>query len=72
VLSDVAVAAQKLAIHFGAQRVLHEVSFDIPARGIFAIIGPAQSGKTSLLRVLNRTLEFTPQAAWSGHVMLLG
>ncbi len=71
-LASAAVTAEKLAIRYGARRVLHDISFAIPRGGIFAIIGPAQSGKTSLLRVFNRTLEFMPQAGWSGRVELLG
>jgi hypothetical protein len=61
-LPSAAVTVEKLAVRYGARRVLHDISFAIPRGGIFAIIGPAQSGKTSLLRVFNRTLEFTPQA----------
>ena len=34
---------------------------------IFAIIGPAQSGKTSLLRCINRTIEFTAGARVERH-----
>ena len=39
---------------------MHGISFGVIANEIFGIIGPAQSGKTSLLRCLNRTIEFTP------------
>lgn len=67
-----AIEARKLSVSYASHRVLHEISFDVPAKGIFAIIGPAQSGKTSLLRVLNRTLEFTPGARWSGEARVLG
>jgi phosphate transport system ATP-binding protein len=39
---------------------------------IFAIIGPAQSGKTSLLRCLNRTIELTPGTKVSGSIKVEG
>ena len=50
----------------GRKEVLHGISFDIHRNEIFGIIGPAQSGKTSLLRCLNRTIDFTPDARVSG------
>lgn len=66
-----AVSVRGLSVWYGARRVLHEIGFEAPRHGVFAIIGPAQSGKSSLLRVLNRTLEFTEGARWSGDVRLL-
>jgi phosphate transport system ATP-binding protein len=57
---------------FGVKEVLHGLSFSINKNEIFAIIGPAQSGKTSLLRCLNRTIEFTPGATISGTIRVGG
>jgi ABC-type multidrug transport system fused ATPase/permease subunit len=34
--------------------VLHEVSFDVPARGVTAIVGPSGAGKTTLFALLER------------------
>jgi hypothetical protein len=42
------------------REVLHGISLRRPRNEIFGIIGPAQSGKTSLLRCLNRTIDFHP------------
>jgi cystine transport system ATP-binding protein len=38
---------------FGEHRVLHDVSFDVPAGTVTAVIGPSGSGKTTVLRTLN-------------------
>jgi cystine transport system ATP-binding protein len=38
---------------FGELRVLHDVSFDVPAGTVTAMIGPSGSGKTTVLRTLN-------------------
>jgi phosphate transport system ATP-binding protein len=39
---------------------------------ILSIIGPAQSGKTTLLKVINRTIEFLPEAHVEGTVAIDG
>ena len=39
--------------HFGATRVLEDISFDLEQGQALAIIGPSGSGKTTLLRCLN-------------------
>jgi phosphate transport system ATP-binding protein len=66
--ADRVVRVQDLRVRYGALEALHGVSFDLRRGEILAIIGPAQSGKTTLLRCLNRTLEFTPGARMTGRV----
>ena len=39
--------------HFGATRVLEDISFDLEQGQALAIIGSSGSGKTTLLRCLN-------------------
>jgi len=51
---------------------LRDVTFDIMAREIFGIIGPANSGKTTLLKCINRTIDFVPGAAVEGTVRIEG
>ena len=57
------VEVEDLRLAYGTKEVLHGISFGIDANEIFAVIGPAQSGKTSLLRCINRTIEFTAGAS---------
>jgi cystine transport system ATP-binding protein len=38
---------------FGELKVLRDISFDVPAGTVTAIIGPSGSGKTTVLRTLN-------------------
>lgn len=61
-----------LTVHYGNKLALQEVSFSVAANTICAIVGPANSGKTSLLKALNRTLDFTPSARVTGDVLLDG
>jgi phosphate transport system ATP-binding protein len=66
------VEVRDLRISYDGREVVHGISFDVKRGEIFGIIGPAQSGKTSLLKSLNRTLEFTPGARITGEVIVEG
>lgn len=66
------IEVANLRTYYGAKEVHHGISFDIGANEIFAIIGPAQSGKTTLLRAINRTLEFTPGSRITGTIKVDG
>jgi phosphate transport system ATP-binding protein len=48
------------------------VTLDIGEHEIFGIIGPANSGKTTLLKCINRTIDFVPSAAVEGLVRIDG
>jgi phosphate transport system ATP-binding protein len=66
------IEVKDLRLSYGARQVIHGISFAVPANQIFAVIGPAQSGKSSLLRCLNRTIEFTADAKVSGSIAIDG
>jgi len=66
------IKVQDLRLSYGHKEVLHGINFDIRANEIFGIIGPAQSGKTSLLRCINRTIEFTSGSHLSGVISVDG
>ena len=68
----VEVAVSDLSIQYGIKTVLSGVNLEIAEREIFAIIGPANSGKTSFLRVLNRMDELTPGMDFTGTVKIGG
>ncbi len=63
---------EDLRLSYGHREVLHGVSFDVRPNEILGVIGPAQSGKTSLLRCLNRTIDFVADAHVSGTVRVDG
>ncbi len=66
------IQVENLRTFYGTKEVHHGISFDIEQNEIFAIIGPAQSGKTTLLRAINRTLEFTPGTKITGTIKVDG
>ncbi len=61
-----------LSVAFGNKDVIRNITFDVSGNEVLGIIGPAQSGKTTLLKVLNRTLELVPQAKIDGIVRVDG
>jgi phosphate transport system ATP-binding protein len=67
-----AIVASDLRLAYGTHEAIRGISFEVERNEIFAIIGPAQSGKTSLLRCLNRTIDFIPDVTVSGSLLLEG
>src|SRR5689334_9600548 len=66
------IKVEGLRLSYGRKEVLHGISFEVRANEILGIIGPAQSGKTSLLRCINRTIEFTAGARVEGTIQVDG
>jgi phosphate transport system ATP-binding protein len=70
--ADVHVEVRDLRLAYDGKEALHGISFDLLRNEILAVIGPAQSGKTSLLRCLNRTIDFNAHASVSGRIAVDG
>ncbi len=66
------IHVKDLKASYGRKEALKGISFDVFRNEILGIIGPAQSGKTTLLRIINRTLEFTAGARYSGTITIDG
>ena len=66
------LSVRNLTIQYGDHVALKDVSLDIQENEIFGIIGPANSGKTSFLRALNRMDVFTDGMQVEGDVIFGG
>ena len=66
------IEISNLEVRYDKKVVLKGISLDIYENEILAIIGPAQSGKTTLLKVINRTIEFLPGVWVGGTVKIDG
>jgi phosphate transport system ATP-binding protein len=66
------LSVRNLTIRYGAHVALKDVSFDIQENEIFGIIGPANSGKTSFLRALNRMDVLTDGMTVEGDIVFGG
>ncbi len=61
-----------LEVSYGAKPALNGISLDVYRNEILGVIGPAQSGKTTMLKVINRTIEFVPSVNVKGTVKVDG
>jgi phosphate transport system ATP-binding protein len=66
------VEVRDLAIRYGDKVALSGVTLDVRQNEIFGIIGPANSGKTSFLRCLNRMDDFVPGMQVDGTIRFGG
>jgi len=57
-----------VSIHYADKPALQGVSFDVREREIFSIIGPANAGKTSFLKAINRMDDFNPAMKVGGRI----
>jgi len=71
-MSDGKIDFVDLRVRYGRREALKGVTFDVRRHEILGIIGPAQSGKTTLLRTINRTIDDVPGAVVSGAVRVDG
>ena len=62
------IAVRDLVVRYGGKTSLVVDEIDVESNEIFGIIGPANAGKTTFLRVLNRMDEFTPGMKYEGSV----
>lgn len=69
-MASVGIQIRDLSVNYGEKPALRNVSLDIPPNQIFGIIGPANSGKTTLLKCINRTIDFVSTADVSGHLLV--
>jgi len=64
----VKLSVKDLSISYGSDCVLQDVNFDIQEHEIFGIIGPANAGKTSFLKAVNRMDMFNPAMKVGGDI----
>ena len=66
------ISIQDLTVHFGNVTALKNLNLDIFRNEIFTIIGPANSGKSSLLQSLNRLNDLNTAYRKTGKILMDG
>ena len=59
---------RNVTARYGKDIAIDGLDFQIKKNSIFGIVGPANSGKTTLLKCINRTIDFIPGATVEGSV----
>ena len=68
--STLGMKVQDLSAYYGSFKAITDVSMDIQANKVTALIGPSGCGKSTFIRCLNRMHEVIPEARAEGCVML--
>ena len=69
---EIGVETIELSVWYGGKPALEGISITARRGEILGIIGPANSGKTTLLKCINRTIEFIPRTRVAGRVLVEG
>ncbi|MDR0326015.1 MAG: phosphate ABC transporter ATP-binding protein [Oscillospiraceae bacterium] len=66
------IEIRNLNVFYTSKQAIYDLSLDIRANEILSLIGPANSGITTLLRSLNRLCDLIPGARVEGEILLDG
>jgi phosphate transport system ATP-binding protein len=64
------VNIRDLNFYYGKGHALKQVSMNVPANAVTAIIGPSGCGKSTLLRTINRIFELYPDQYATGEIII--
>jgi phosphate transport system ATP-binding protein len=62
----------EVSVHYGEHRAIRDVTLDLHANEITALIGPSGCGKSTFIRCLNRMNDLIPSARVDGRVVYHG
>lgn len=68
---EIKISVKNLDAWYGKNKVLHNITMDIPSNQVVAIIGPSGCGKSTFIRCLNRMHEVVGGTI-SGSILLDG
>jgi phosphate transport system ATP-binding protein len=61
-----------VSLWYGDKQAIKNVTIDLPAKAVTAIIGPSGCGKSTFIRCLNRMHELVPRTRMTGQVLFRG
>jgi phosphate transport system ATP-binding protein len=71
-MSDIKIKVNDFGFYYGDNKVISEVSLEIPEKNVVGIIGPSGCGKSTFLRSLNRMNDVIPGIRYEGEVHMDG
>ena len=66
------LSIHNLNVWYGDNQILNSISFEVQPRQVTALIGPANCGKSTLVRCFNRLNDFTPNFRFTGEILFKG
>lgn len=71
-IKDVVIKISRFSQYFGPNKVIRDINLEVYRNEILSIIGPARSGKSTLLCALNRLNELVAEAKIEGEILVDG
>jgi phosphate transport system ATP-binding protein len=71
-IPETEIRIRNLSVTYDGREALSDITVDIPGNQVTAIIGPSGCGKTTLLKTLNRLIDTSDGATFSGQVLFDG
>jgi phosphate transport system ATP-binding protein len=70
VSEEAKISVRGLNAFFRSTRALRDVTLDVPAKSVLAVIGPSGCGKSTFVRCINRMHELQAGATVSGQIII--
>lgn len=67
--AEIAITISDFALYYGSFRAITDITMEIMARQVTALIGPSGCGKTTLLRSINRMNDLIPGVHATGDII---
>ena len=71
-MKDIKIEVKDLSLYYGEKKALKEISMNIPANKVTALIGPSGCGKSTFLRCINRMNDLIPEVKITGNMLVEG
>lgn len=71
-MKDIKIQVNDLSLYYGEKKALKEISMQIPANKVTALIGPSGCGKSTFLRCINRMNDLIPDVTITGSMLVEG
>ncbi|MGL5111109.1 MAG: phosphate ABC transporter ATP-binding protein PstB [Flavobacterium sp.] len=71
-MKDVKIEVTNLSLYYGEKKALSDISMQIPANKVTALIGPSGCGKSTFLRCINRMNDLIPGVKITGDLLVEG